>query len=467
MSDYNKLARNIAKGKLPYENWNQYYTQYLKSSNILAGVQFSLNLVSAMYTPEIWQEESAEKLGKDFLQILWKTLDNGFELDKCEESIRLFREKAKSHMDCLVTYTDHFMTYQYIINCMTYRFEDYDYDDYDDEEFTKELMNFILADKDQSNIKYKMMEVLKSLPIRMTGSRFFEMVKDGYSVYNGSDMDSLKSFDYMVRGAALLSEPKDMEKNFPELYKYDRHFSQLEYDKLDSESFYKEKISLMECIDYLNNQITACQSFAEGINQLYSFVLTHEYAQIESEVYENCRSIFDYLRSNTKPGESEDIEDELTELLVNLEGLQEDELENLEEADGVFNDITLTTFAASAPEQIHKERELVDNLGKLLSTSYFADLDENIDDTPASEADVNSMFARFKEELQSKIKGMPKLMSRAIFAAVIGYLPMNFSSDSELKEYIYNSLRACTNIPEKMALVERLESVMDEDEDFD
>jgi hypothetical protein len=59
---------------------------------------------------------------------------------------------------------------------------------------------------------------------------------------------------------------------------------------------------------------------------------------------------------------------------------------------------------------------------------------------------------------------MPKLMSRGIMSAVIGYLPMNFADTDELKTYIYNSLKACTNLPEKMALVERLEELMDEDD---
>ncbi len=463
MSNYGKYAGNISRGKLPYENWNQFYTSYQKSANVLADVQFTLNFVSALYTENIWQDEGLGALGNEFLKILWDVTDSGFDLEQSADRICQYRAKLKNHMDCLLTYTDRYMIYQYVMNCMKYRFEDYDYEDYDDEEFTKELMNYICKDRDQANIRYKTMEVLKALPVRMTRSRFFERVKDGYSVYNGSEMDTLDSFNYMLRGAAMLYTPENMRENFPDLYEYDAHFGKLSYEELDQESFHKEHISLEECIDFLNNQIMGCQVFSEAVNQLYAFILTHEYADSSSGVYQTCRSIAAYARNHIIPGEAEELDEQLTAYLKELEGTQEEKMEELEEADGHFQDICQTTFAVSAPEQTQAEMELIDCLGKLLSTSYFADLDPEIEPATVTEQDINERLGAFRTELEGRLKSMPKLMSRAVMASVIGYLPMNFSDSEELRQYIYNSLSACTNYPEKMALVERLEELMDED----
>lgn len=467
MSDYGKYARNIAKGKLPYENWNQFCTSYQKSANILADVQFTLNLVSVLYTEEIWQEDGLAALGSEFLDILWKVTDAGFDAEASDGVICAYRAKLKNHMDCLVTYTDRYMIYQYVMNCMRYRFESYEYDDYDDEEFTKELINYICADQDQANIRYKTMEVLKALPVRLTRNRFFDRVKDGYSVYNGSDLDTLESFNYMVRGAAMLYTPENMEENFPDLYEYDAHFAALDFENLDQERFHKENISLQECIDFLNAQITACQAFSEAINQLYAFVLTYEYADSSSEVYQTCRSIARYVREKIVPGEALELDEQLTAYLEKLEGVQEQEMETLSEADGHFEDIMQTAFAAGAPEQTLSELDLVDCLGKLLSTSYFADLDSEAALREVTEEDIAERFGAFRTELEGRLKAMPKLMSRAVMASVIGYLPMNFSNSEELRDYIYRSLNACTNLPEKMALVERLEELMDEDNDWE
>lgn len=467
MSTYRKYAGNIARGKLPYENWNQFYTSYQKSVNVLADVQFSLNFVSALCTEEIWQEEGLAALGKELLTILWDVADSGFDMQKSADKICAYRAKLKNHMDCLVTYTDRYMIYQYVMNCMRYRFEDYDYEDYDDEEFTKELMGFIFADQDQSNIRFKTMEVLKALPIRMTRNRFFEKVKDGYSVYNGSELDMLESFNYMVRGAAMLYTPENMEKNFPDLYEYDAHFAELDYEQLDQESFHKEHISLQECIDFLNVQIMGCQVFSEAVNQLYAFVLTHEYADAVSAIYQTCRSIAAYVRQRIIPGEVMELDEEMTAYLEQLEGAQEEELEELAEADGYFQDILQTGFAAGAPEQTLSEMDMVDCLGKLLSTSHFADLAPETTSREVADEDINKLFGAFRMELEAKLKVMPKLMSRAVMAAVIGYLPMGFSDSEELCQHIYSSLNACTSLPEKMALVERLEELMDEDYDWE
>jgi hypothetical protein len=347
---------------------------------------------------------------------------------------------------------------------MRYRFEDYDYEDYDDEEFAKELLQYICSDQDQSAVRYKTMEVLKALPIRMTKSRFFEMVKDGYSVYQGSDLDTLQSFDYMVRGAAMLHDPDHMDENFPELYEYDHHFAALDYENLDAETFYKEQFSMQECVDYLNNQITSCQALSEAINQLYALTLSHDYVHSEGKVYTTCRKIISYVREHCVIGESIELDEQLTAYLEELEGAQEEELDVLTEADGHFQDILQTTFAAGAPDQIKEEMNRVNMMSNLLSTSYFADLGEKQEPVEATQEDIDELYGKLRLELEPKLKEMPKLMSRGIMSAVIGYLPMNFADTDELKTYIYNSLKACTNLPEKMALVERLEELMDEDD---
>ncbi len=472
MSNYGKYAKNIAKNKLPYENWNQFYTAYEKSANILAGVQFSFNLVTLASSEEIWDEENTYELAGEFAKVLADLNESDYTYsEKLVTEICDLRAKLKNHMDCLVTYTDHFMLYQYVMNCMRYRFEDYDYDDYDDEEFAKELLNYITSDKDQSTVRYKTMEVVKSLPIRMTRSHFFEMVKDGFSVYKGGDSDTLESFNYMIRGAALLYEPENMKEYFSDLYEYDIHFRELDYESLDQENYYKESISLQECIDFLNKQISACQLISETLNQLYAFYLTHEYADISSETYTTCRGIIAFLLDNDAfsgdSSEAEELDDSVIELLKKIEGVQEGELDELSDAEGRLEDIMQSSFAASAPDQILREMNEVDCISKLLSTSYFADLDEDEEIYELSEAEVNASFGAFRLELEPILKKVPKLMSRALMAAVIGYLPMNFSDSNELYEYIYNSLKACTSLPEKMALVEHLEEIMDDADDWE
>lgn len=464
MSEFSSYAKNIAKGKLPYENWNQFVIRHQKAANGLARVQFSLNLVSLIYSEEIWQEDGLCALGEEFLEILKRANSCDFKLEDTEETVCAFRNKMKNHMDCLMAYVDRFLIYEYVWNCLRYQFEEYDYADYDDEEFTKELMAYILKDRDQSNIKAKMMEVLKALPVRLTRSRFFELVKDGFSVYTDSDKSTLTDFIYMLRTSSMLHEPENMKENFPELYEYAQIFQNLDYKELAQEEYYKQDLTLKECVDYLNNMLSCCQLFSETINQLYACILTEEYASERSESYLTSKEIIRYVLETFAPGTSYELDGHLTELLTSLEGEQEKGLEELFEAEGSLEDIAQTAFLAQAGEPIRAEYAVLDCVGKLLSTSYFADLEPKKQEENASADYVNEAFAAFRQELEPLLKEMPKLKARAVMAAVIGYLPMNFSTSDELHGYIYNSLNACTNLPEKMALVERLESIMNEED---
>ncbi len=48
-------------------------------------------------------------------------------------------------------------------------------------------------------INYKIQDVIGQLPVRLTKNKFFEMLSDGMSVYEGGTKESLNSFLYMIR----------------------------------------------------------------------------------------------------------------------------------------------------------------------------------------------------------------------------------------------------------------------------
>lgn len=52
--------------------------------------------------------------------------------------------------------------------------------------------------------------------MRMTRSRYIDIIRNAISVYDGSDMSSLESFIYMFRTNAMLYKNGDMDKYFTE-----------------------------------------------------------------------------------------------------------------------------------------------------------------------------------------------------------------------------------------------------------
>lgn len=463
MSYFSKLASSIVRGRLPYENWNNFRAEYLKRASSLGLTQFSLNLVSLLETEEVWQERGAADIAKDFTDLLKEAVAASFDREALEDKILALRARIKNGMDCLVTYTDRFMVYQYVINCIRYNFDEFDIDDYSDDDFTQELMTYIQSSKDPSASRLNTMEVLKGLPIRMTRSRFFEMVKDGFSVYKDSDRKTLDDFLYMVRSSAMLYSPENMDM-FPDLYEYDRHFADLDYEALDADGFFVEDMTLVECIDFLNNQVSALDLLAQLINHLYVVVLSNEYADTQADAYKSAMGIMSSGLAIFEENGPFEPDESMEIMLADLEGVQEEELEELEAADSALGDIVVSKFTQSADTLILLQMNELDSISKLFSTSYFADLKKEDIGGSADAAAVDEAFAAFRAELEPILKNSKKLTSRAIMASVIGYLPVSFEGPDALREHIRGSLAACTSLPEKMALVERLQTVMEGDD---
>ncbi|MBR4588699.1 MAG: hypothetical protein IKO30_10375 [Lachnospiraceae bacterium] len=464
MSDLRSIAHKITKGKNESDNWNQFFTEYKGYTGRLAGTQFALNLVSIMMDDHLWQEQELSGIGKEFLEFVGTCEKAGYDIS-LEEQITEYRKKLKNMMECLVTYNDRYLIYLYVMNISKYRFEDYDMKGYTDASFTDELMAYITKDKDQSNIRYKTMDVLKGLPIRLTKKRFFELVRDGYSVYKGGSMESIKGFDYMLRSAALLKEPEGMSAYFPALDEYDRHFASLDIESLDAEGYYDESTRLAECIDYLNEHISSCQLLAEGINQLYAFILTGDCA-FDEENLSAVKKIISIINKVEDPALGYDLDDDMNELLEGLEGVQEEELERLEDADGALEDILSSKFAAAANKSVLADFIVIDKLKILVSSSYFADTD----DEDASEVTPEAFLALLNDfvgDISDSFENKSKTYVRALMASCIGCMPMNFENTTKLREYILGSLNACTNAAEKMALVGQLREMMAADMDLE
>ena len=93
---------------------------------------------------------------------------------------------------------------------------------YKDEDFTRNIMHYIFDDdKDNALVNSKISEIVSELPFRMTKNKFFELLKNGLSVYKTSDKQAIDDFIYniMTSGMLLLPENMDMYPEFLSFYK--------------------------------------------------------------------------------------------------------------------------------------------------------------------------------------------------------------------------------------------------------
>ena len=99
----------------------------------------------------------------------------------------------------------------------------------------------------------------------------------------------------------------------------------------------------------------------------------------------------------------------------------------------------------------------------LMSTSTFADLEENKRQGHVTREDLEEVTATFFAELETVFSSSQKPVIRAIMATTLSYLPVRFQSPDELQNYIRNSLDCCTDLAERAVCMELLQQMMEMD----
>ena len=153
------------------------------------------------------------------------------------------RGQVTDRMQVLTAYVDRFVIYEYILNRLQYRFEDQEVIA-EDSVFAREVLNFIFSTKDNMAINDNIRMVIGQLPVRMTRSHYFDLIRDSISVYKGSDRSALDGHLYMFRTNAMLYHTEDMEKYFTEFVPVMKEFDELDYEKMTGEMYqiYAEKL---------------------------------------------------------------------------------------------------------------------------------------------------------------------------------------------------------------------------------
>lgn len=394
------------------------------------------------------------------------------ERSRQRENLLKLRTEVTDRMQVLTAYVDRFVVYEYILNRMQYRFEDQEVIA-EDSVFAQEVLNFIFATKDNMAINDNIRMVIGQLPMRMTRSHYFDLIRESISVYKGSDKSALEGHLYMFRTNAMLYRTDDMEKYFTEFVPVIKEFDELDYENMTAEMYqiYAEKLrtnasklndisDLYMLIQKLINgaysmyladggqkaadKIPAAQLVIRGINELF----LHE----ESAIWE---------KNEEHPLESE--EDKLYwlgEHFPEIEGMQEQIYESMTTADAVLE------------ETIKSEKEQITKLGlmegfthlqqlmQLASGSDFVELEWKDEEEKVTAQDAEKAAEQIVTELKQEFKGQSRLVRRAIMANTLEKIPVFFSTPQEVADYISQSLMLCDDEAEKYASKQLIQEMM-------
>lgn len=382
---------------------------------------------------------------------------------RLKEDLAGLRGEVTDRMQVMTAYVDRFVIYEYILNRVQYRFTDQEMMS-SDADFAQDVVNFLFSTKDTMTVNQNIRLVLGQLPVRMARSRYFDLLRDSISVYQGSDAGSLEEYLYMFRMSAMLYETDDMKKFLTEFIPVLQEFDALDYEQIDRETYeiYAEKLRVNS--SKLNDISDLYLLIQRLINALYSIVAAEPYCagdnkNMAADVV--IRGIHDLFLNGdgdvwSELGEERPETDEeklysLGRYFTQIEGQQELAYESIMMADAILQ------------ETMEAQREKIDALGlaaqfevlwqlmQLCSGSDFVSLEREERDNRVTEQQAEEAAAKLITELKEAFSHQSRMVRRAVMANTLEKMPMFFTSAQEVVDYVCQSLAQCEDDAEKYA----------------
>ena len=363
-------------------------------------------------------------------------------------------------MQVLTGYVDCFVVYEYILNRIQYRFDEKEVLP-EDTAFAQEVMNFIFGSNDNVTINDNLRVVLGQLPMRMTRSHYFDLIKNCISVYKGSEIESLEGFLYMFRTSAMLYKHPAQEQYFTEFAGVLQELMEADYEHMDRTLYelYAEKVRVSA--SKLNDLSDLYMQIGQIINGVYTLVVTEPYCVDEEkmtvvdDVIRGINALF--LEKEIDLWQREDLLTEedrlnwLAEKLPAVEGQQEKLYQSVNVAEAALDELLEGRAEEIEAAGLSDAFIKLHHLSQLNSSSVFAPLESQesagIVTAEIAEQETEKLLSELKELFQ----GRSRMFRRAIMAATVEKLPTFFKSAQEIADYMMNALNQCDDEAEKYA----------------
>lgn len=386
------------------------------------------------------------------------------------KKIDMLRNEVYKIVDCLAAYADIFSRYEYVTNRCEYLFREGVSDEkYTDEDFTREIMQYIFSEEENAVINSKICEIIAELPLRLTKNKFFELLSGGLSVYSKTDKETIDDFIYVIKTSSMLAIPDNIDeyKDLREIYDYVRD---IEYAGITEEQFKNAEDRLRYAADYIEQETDIYMILQGLINRTYALIIAAPYVKNQDNSAVCAIKIIEEVEKNFYNNEYLTLEDEITDKFVFLEGVPEDLHNIIQSVEYILDYVKnnhLSIVKNIMADNIYQGLFICENL---LTDSLFIDLGESFsvfDEKKETELsfDIEDYLKDKQKELTEELmiffKNNQKLVNRSVMALILSRLPVFFNNITEIQDYVYNSLSNCTNKAEKQASIEIIKSIME------
>lgn len=459
MKDLYYVAQEITKGRNLKGNLEKYATGMASMYYGLGYMKLSMNYYTVY---DMLQEKAFENPRfQELLSRLNTVIDSGVLGEEKDDfsQIEAIRNEIMDIMEVVTQYVDRLRIYEYVLNRVEHRFSGQEVDEeYYGMYLTNDLMHYILADKDNVVINSKISEVVGQLPMRLSRSKFFEYLKDAFSLYHGAQKGTIDDFAYALKTTAMLHKTKGFDTLFPEMYDIYQTLANADYANIEEAQYRRLSQALLIGTEKMTECADLFVMLAQMVNDVYTILLTKKETLEDISEVTVAKEIIHAVRKGFA-GEESPAEEVLSKFEY-FEGKQERILMILSKSDFAVETV-LENTEVDLEEGLKEAYEKLSKVMKLQSGSDFVSL---VKDKTAEEIPDNSyadlVCNELIDQLETSFENMPQIVRRAVMSAVLSQLPVFFNNTDEICQYINLSLEQCHDSAERMAVIEVMKMIM-------
>lgn len=461
MRDLSYVSQEISKGRNLDTNLKAYANGLSAMYHGLAYIKLSMNYYTVY---DMCMERSAKNPEFDkLMQRFQKVIADQVLTHKTTgiEEISGIRDDIIKIMEHVTSYVDRLRIYEYVLNRVEYRFTEEEPDeDYYGMYLTNDLMHYIFSDKDNVVINSKISEVVGQLPMRLSRPKFYEYIRDAFTLYHGAQKGTVNDFVYALKTSAMIDTIREGENFFPEMDDICATLANADYKNITQEEYQRLKGALTIGSEQMNDIADLFVLLAQIVNDAYTIILTYQDDLGLVEEVETAKDIITSVNNAFIQNQSE-IEEDVIDKFTLFEGKQERIMSVVSQCDFAV-EIARANFKEQLDQMnLTSTYAALSDTMKLQSGSDFVNLvvseekNEVPDDSFADEA-CKSLI----DELDKEFQEQPQIIRRAVMSAVLSQLPVFFNSTQEIQEYINLSLEQCHDKAEKMAVIEVMKMIV-------
>ena len=471
-----KYINEISKNKNLESNLPIYASYMMDLYNKRAGVEFAMDYYTfqGMISDNVTKDDYLLKYTKEFNDIIANYVLNIIVDDGREQAIAKIdslRNNVYNVVEVLTCYADIFARYEYVINRCEYLFNEIKTNSkYTDEDFTREVMQYIFSEEDNAVVNSRICEIISELPLRMTKNKFFELLDGGMSVYKDTDKITIDDFIYSVETSAMLKMPENME-HYTELFEIYNEIKAIDYKNITEKEYRDTAEKLNFAADYIERATDIFMILQGLINKAYVMVIAAPYVDTEDKEVKNSVDIIRNINENFYNDEFITLEEKITDNFIFLEGVPEKIQNIIQSAEYVLDDVKKDKLDIVKNIMADKiflglflcEKLLSDSLFINLSAEYNIFEEKTVDKN--DETDITEYLREKQDKLITELteffNSNQKIVNKSVMSLVLSKLPVFFNNITEVQDYIYNSLNNCTNKAEKAACIEIINGLME------